>query len=459
MADRPSSEDLAIISTLTRELNRKRKRHDELDKAYRGVRQVEMIGMALPARMRGFEFPLNWCRVTVDSVENRQDIKAMMRPGSETDDAALREAWDINDMDSQAPLLHRDNLIQGHGFVAVSTNDEDPGHPIITVESSRSMIARVNPSKRRMEAALRLYSDPWKMWAPDRATLYLPDKTMWLNRENGSAWTVEDVDDHKLGRVPVVMSLNRRQAGRWVGESEMADVIGPMDMATRTLMNLQMAMEIAAIPRRWAVNVAQDSFVNPDGTPKDSWSAAMDAIWTALGKPGLEPKFGQFDPADPKGFVEVIKMLAEQCSSITGLPVRYFGQNTVNPAAEGAIRADEWRLVKNVERKNRDLGDFWGWVLALYERFRTGEWLSQQERIAVEWSDPATPTLAQKADAIQKMAGGKPILSVQGAWDELNWSEPRKNRERAYLAEEASDPVLSQMLAKVSGASDAAGGV
>ncbi len=79
MPDRPSSDDLASISTLTRALNRKRKRHDELDKAYRGVRQVEMIGMALPDRMRGFEFPLNWCRVTVDSVENRQDIKSFIK--------------------------------------------------------------------------------------------------------------------------------------------------------------------------------------------------------------------------------------------------------------------------------------------------------------------------------------------------------------------------------------------
>lgn len=452
MPDRPNSEDLAVISTLTRELNRKRKRHDELDKAYRGVRQVEMIGMAAPEGLRGFEFPLNWCRVTVDSVENRQDVRAIMRPGVETDDPALREAWNANDMDSQAPLLHRDNLIQGHGFVAVSTNDEDRDHPLITVESSRSMIARVNPAKRRMEAALRLYSDSRRQWAPDRATLYLPDRTMWLSRENGSAWTIDDVDEHALGRVPVVMSLNRHQAGRWVGESEMADVIGPMDMATRTLMNLQIAMEIAAIPRRWAANVAKDSFVGPDGKPRDSWSAAMDAVWAVVGKPGLEPKFGQFGAADPTGFVKVITMLAEQCSSITGLPVRYFGQNTANPAAEGAIRADEWRLVKNVERKNRDLGDFWGWVLALYERFRTGEWMPASERIAVEWHDPATPTFAQKADAIQKMAGGKPIFSVQGAWDELGWSEARKSREMAYLNEEATDPVLSQVLDKVSNA-------
>ena len=449
---RPSSEDLAIITSLSRELGRKRKRHDELAKAYSGTRQVEIIGMAMDQRMRGFEFPLNWCRVTVDSIEHRQDVQSLIRPGSadRSDDPGLREAWEANDMGSQASLLHRDNLIQGHGFVSVSTNDEDPEHPRITVESSRSMIARVHPAKRRMEAALRLYSDPAKSWAPDFATLYLPDKTMWLTRENARAWDVEDVDEHRLGRVPVVMSLNRQMAGQWAGESEMADVIGPMDMATRTLMNLQMAMEIAALPRRWAVNVARDSFVGVDGKPKDSWSAAMDAVWAAVGKPGMEPKFGQFDAADPSGFVAVIKALAEQCSSITGLPVRYFGQNTANPATEGAIKADEARLTKNVERKNRELESVWGWVLGLYERFRTGEWLDPSDRISIKWHDPATPTIAQRMDATVK-AYQSQIISREGAWDELGYSEARKSAERANFAAEAADQEMQTALALLNG--------
>ena len=142
---RPSSEDLAIITSLSRELGRNRKRHEELDKAYRGTRQVEVIGMAASERMRGFEFPLNWCRVVVDSVENRQEVKSLIRPGSETDDPALREAWESNDMDAQAPLLHRDNLMHGHAFVSVHTNPDDLEHPRISLASTR----RVGRWRRR----------------------------------------------------------------------------------------------------------------------------------------------------------------------------------------------------------------------------------------------------------------------------------------------------------------------
>lgn len=454
MATRLSKDEQALVSSLMLSLSKKRRQWKDLSDAYSGTRQVEMIGMALPEDMRGFEFPLNWARVTVDAVESRQEVKSLIRPGLEGDDPAMREAWEMNDMPAQSSLLHLESLVQGRGFVTVGVNADDPQHPAISVESSRAMVARVDPRSRRLDAAFRFYSDPDTLGG-EYASLYRPNETTHLARAVGGSWEVERRDPHNLGRVPVVMHLNRNLAGEWFGQSEMADVLGPMDMATRTLMNLQMAMEIAAIPRRYAINATRDSFVGADGKQRSSWDAAMDAIWAVMSKPGQEVKLGQFDAVDPSGFVRVVTMLAEQCSSITGLPVRYFGQNTVNPAAEGAIRADEWRLVKNVERKNRALGDTWGDVLSLYERLRTGEWIPQAERISVEWQDPATPTYAQRADAIQKLSGGTPVLSRQGAWDEMGWSTARKERELRYFEQELTDPVLSKLIAAET---DAAGG-
>ena len=88
-----------------------------------------------------------------------------------------------------------------------------------------------------------------------------------------------------------------------------------------------------------------------------------------------------------------------------------------------------------MERSNSESGTGLGWTLGLAERFRTGEW-PHGNRIKVEWHDPATPTVAQRADAIQKMAGGRQILSREGAWDELGWSEARKARERENFRQE-----------------------
>lgn len=445
-----SDDEKALTRTLQMRLSRKRKRHDELDRAYRGQQLVKLLGLAIPPDLRGFEFPLGWNRVNVDAIEHRQDVRTLLRPGEQKDDQALREGWDVNNMDSQASLNHRETLVQGHGFVSVSTNEDDKAHPLITVESSRHMIAKIDPRHRRMEAALRLYSDPWKTWAPDSGTLYLPNSTIWIEREGAGPWKIIDRDDHDLGRVPVVMFLNRPRVGDWVGESEMSDTMPIVDMATRTLANLQFAAERVATPKFVLSKTQMKDFKRPDGTPKSEWEAYIDAIWATE----ADIKVQKIDAADLKNFIEVITMLAQQCSAVTGLPMRYFGQNPANPAAEGAIRADESRLVKNVERKNREFGDAWGWVMALYERFRTGEWVDGN-RIAVEWHDPGTPTFAQKSDAIQKLAGGVPILSRQGSWDELGWSEERKLREQEYFEQESGAAFLGLIEAKEEQGADA----
>mgnify|MGYP002239707845 CR=1 FL=1 len=148
-------------------------------------------------------------------------------------------------------------------------------------------------------------------------------------------------------------------------------------------------------------------------------------------------KFGQFTASDLSNFKTVIDLLSEQMSAITGLPMRYFGMNTANPAAEGAIRADELRLVKNVELKNAVDGDAWSQVMAVAHKLATSDDINAN-LVRCDWEDPNTPTYAQRADAITKlMASG--ILSREGAWDELGWSEARKDKEREYFAKQISE--------------------
>ena len=75
--------------------------------------------------------------------------------------------------------------------------------------------------------------------------------------------------------------------------------------------------------------------------------------------------------------------------------------------------------------------------MGLVERFRTGEWVSGS-RIKTDWFDAGTPTYAQRADALTKMYNsGQGILSREGVWEELGWSEARMERERSRFEAEA----------------------
>jgi hypothetical protein len=115
----------------------------------------------------------------------------------------------------------------------------------------------------------------------------------------------------------------------------------------------------------------------------------------------------------------------------------------VNPPSEGALVADESRLIQNTESKNAEDGDGWGWVMGLYQRIRTGDWVNGSQ-IKTEWYNPATPTQAQTSDAVTKLyANGQGAISRESVWDELGWSEAKKKREWERIERESRMSMLA----------------
>lgn len=408
---------------------------------YRGAQRVEQLGMAIPPSMRRFLVVVNWPRVVVDTIEHRQNVRSLVLPGEEEADPSLRAIWDASNLSAHLKMFNRDRMIFGRAFMSVGTNEKDPNLPLIRVESPREMAALVDIRREVVTAAARFYGQPLpnylqspivqtSMVSSDvttNVTLYLPNATVWATRD-GTGWAEVDRDEHNLGVVPVVMHLNRRMSGAWAGESQLSDIIPLTDSAARTLTNLQFAIEAHGVPPRFMIGVEQKDFIDDQGNPIPQWEAYFDA-WHMISNPN--GKIGQLSAADISNFKEALNLYGQQAATVTGFPGRYFGQFTSNPPAEGAIRADEAQLVESVEGQNEEVGMTLGWVGALAMRFATGKELDGN-RVRVDWFDPATPTYSQRADAIAKMmAGTNPVLSREGAWDELGWSEARKAKERA----------------------------
>ena len=404
------------------------------DRYYEGSQRLAHIGLAVPPELRKFETVLNWCRTVVDSVSDRMRMKAFYLPGEQQASEALRESWDYNNLDSESIAHHQEMLILGRGFVSVGANEEDPEFPLIQVENPRELAVDIDHRHRRLRAAVRVMpSENDAPGTPSNAVLYLPDSTMRLKRHQGR-WVVEDRDDHGLGRVPLVMFLNRRRVGQWTGVSEMVDAIPLVDAAARSLTNLQLAGETHSVPQKYVLGMSKGDFVDAEGKPIPAWEAYFNAIWANQNK---DAKVGQFAASDLSNFHNTVDHYASKLAGLYGLPARYVGITSVNPAAEGAIRAEEARLILNVEKKAALAGDGWGWVMGLVERFRTGEWVSGS-RIKTDWFDAGTPTYAQRADALTKMYNsGQGILSREGVWEELGWSEARMERERSRFEAEA----------------------
>lgn len=424
-----SDDEKLLLARLNREVRTLDASDALYGKHYEGSKRLTQIGIAVPPELRVFETVANWNATVVDEVCNRLDVKGFIASGEDTVSENLRAQWEANNMDSEAPLLHNETSVYGRGYVSVGTNPEDAKSPLIRVEPTRQMVSLVSSASRSMIAGMRHFKD-----YDGRVcrTLMLPDSTLYLARgRNG--WEVTDRDDHKLGRVPLVLFLNRRRAGDWHGSSEMTSVIPLVEAAARALTNLQLAQEGLAVPSRWIFGVDPSKMVDPKtGEPIPVWEAYFTSIMVHQDK---DVKAGQFQAADLKNFTAVVNHYGSLVASLSGLPLRYFTESSVNPAAEGAIRADESRLVKNAERKQTSWGDGWGWVMGLSERYRTGEW-TDGNKIHTEWHDAGTPTESQKADAIQKLNGGVPVLSREGSWDQMDWTPARKDRERKYFQDQ-----------------------
>lgn len=398
--------------------------------------RIEHLGMAIPPSMRRFMVVANWPRVVVRTISGRQKVRALILPGEETADPQLRAIMDANNLTAHLKMFRVDKYVYGRAFLSVGANEKNRDLPLVRVESPREMEAMVDTRREEMTAAARFYGTDKTTQGPTNVTLYLPDQTIWVAKGADGRWYEVDRDKHGLGAVPVLMDLNQRMSGGFEGESELTDIIGLTDSVGRSLTNMQFAQEAHGIPGIWATGVTKGDFVDEKGDPVPQFEAYYDVIKILTSK---DAKWGQFTAADLKNFETAMRVYGTQAAVSYGFPARYFGITSSNPPTEGQTRADENDLINYVEDKNEAEGMVLGWMGALALRFATGDWV-EGNRVRVDYFDPATPSISQREDALSKRRS-LGVISREGYWDELGWSEARKAKERQYLEAEALDPV------------------
>lgn len=431
-----SKEDEQAIARMYLQILRQRTKDKQNEAYYRGMQDIGNLGIAVPPEVEQFAFPLNWCRTYTDVIVERQDVRMILRKGENSEESDLRQDWDANDLDTEQIKFNRDMVVLGRAAISVGA-DPHGGIPIIRVESPKNLTVERDVVTRETTGALRVFYDTTGM--AETFVLYRPNYTLVTSKKLGKQVQTQRID-HNLGRVPIIVMYNRSTSDDYnEGESLLNDLKPLVNMAGRVMLQLQLAMETVGTPQKVLLGATKKDFEDEDGNPVDPWETYLGAVWAVASD---KAKIEQLSGANLTGFLEIIKMLAEQASTVTGMPVRMMGQNTANPAAEGAIRADESRLVKQIERLNRSAGTAWSWALGISEKIRTRKWGDGE--IQVLYHDPGTPTEAQKADAMIKLNGNKPVLSVRGTMVEMGWSQQRIDQELSWLAEE-SQPLLHSL--------------
>ncbi|MDA3643789.1 phage portal protein [Saccharopolyspora indica] len=398
---------------------------------YEALFRPKALGVATPPEMRHMVSAIGWPRVYLDSLEERLDVEGFRLAGSSEADQRLWSWWQINNLDEESSIGHLEAMIYGLSYVTVTAPDEtapDQDTPVIRVESPRSAIADIDHRTGAVRAFLRLYPAPaGEPTADEAATLMVPGRVYYLVRSSGpmSRWRVEsEVEGPDL--VPVVPILNRERLSDRMGRSEiLPEIRSVTDAAARTMMNLQAAAELMAVPQRLLFGVTRDEFESDPDNP----GPVLDAYYARIMAFENEAASAtQFTAAELRNFTDVLDQLAKQVAAYTGLPPQYLSFHSDNPASAEAIRSAESRLVKKAERKCRMFGGAWEQTMRIAMLIMDGEIPQEAYRMETLWRDPATPTYAAKADAVVKLVtavtpDGRSVIPVERGRIDLGYSE------------------------------------
>lgn len=405
MVEQLSADELATLEMLLTKVDRHAGRNRQKLAYYEAKQEVQQLGIAIPPKILSrVTTAAGWAGTVVDVLEERLDWQGW----TDTNDAyGLSDVYADNSLDVESGLAHLDALIFGTSFIAVGTGDVGEPDTLVTVESPLNMTGDYDPRTRRLRTALSRGIDPQTCQVTN-ATLYLPDQTIYLSRDNeGLPWNVDRRDQHNLGRIPVVQLVNRPRASDPLGRSEITRAVRSYtDMAVRTLLGMEVNREFYSAPQRWAMQVGPDQFKKADGTVVTGWEAIMGRMLAVPfddENPEATPTVGQFPQSQPGPYLEQVRGLSEMVASEAGIPVSYFGFSTDNPPSADAIRAMEARLVKRAERRQTTFGKGWMEVGRLVVLMREQEIPTDFNRtVSLNWQDAATPTRSATADETAK---------------------------------------------------------
>jgi hypothetical protein len=451
--------DTDVLRRLLDQLNSKAHRNRLRRTYYDSKYFLRDFGISIPPSMRSIEAVLGWPAKAVDVLAKRLRPDGFVLPGGSADDLGIREIWDTNRLDLEAPQANTSALLHSCAFATVTLGDVDRGEPrvFVAVRSAEYATGLWNRRLRRLDAGLSIV-DADDNGQPTEMVMYLPGRTATLTRDSSGSWTA-DVRLHNLPRVLMEPLVYQPRLDRPFGSSRLSrPVMTLADAALRTLVRSEVTAEFFSAPQRYAMGADESAFVDASGQPRGAWASIIGRVW-AIGRDedGNIPEVGQFPQTSMQPHTEQLRMLASLFAGETSLPLSSLGIVQDNPSSAEAIHASKEELITEAEWAADTLGAGWRRVMLLALMLRDGltevpaEWL----RLEMRWRDPSTPSKAAIADAVTKqVASGilppdSPVTYEQLGYDETTVARLTADRRR-FEASQRLD-ALAAAAARVGG--------
>lgn len=383
---------------------------------------------------------INWCEKFVDSIDRRCVVEGFRLRGDDALSDVLWDVWQRNDLDEDQSENNVASLVTGVSYAMVGPDDD--GKALVTIECPDSVTVEIDPRSRRVIAALKVWKSDPEQALEDMSELYLPGRIIpfesgrQASSERATGWMKGLEKVQTSPEVPVVPFMNRRR--RNVGRSELRALKPIVDGANQTATNMLAGVEHHALPRKWALNVAEKNFKDKDGQPIPAWKIATGAVWINPfdeDNPGApEPKIGQFAASDLRNFHETLSLLGRIGAGLCDLPPHEFGFGVAdNPASADGINAAMEPFTRRVETVQVARGSAYEKTMRLAAAVEEND-PAKMIHLETVWRDPSSPTKAAKGQtAVATYSAG--ISDLRQAREDYGYTRTQiddmEKRERA----------------------------
>lgn len=383
-----------LLGTLLQELDGNSARLGTLELYYTGRQPLSYLSS--DARLdigSGFtRMASNLGRLAVSALSER------LRPiGFRMDGMPATELWNWwldHDMDQLAPLVHREALALGSGFVSVWADAD--GRPVVAAESAHQVAILTDPATREVIGAVKR----WETRKGTDVVLFEADKVTKLHSDAIGAgpttgFRTVEVLDNPLGVCPVVPFVN---ADRLLskGESELTDLVPLLDALNKVLADTMAVSEANARQRRFAAGV--EAVEDENGNAINPFPPGDQMLLSE----SPDTKFGTLPGSDLTPYEGQVRVLLSQIMAVSGLPAHMVGVLTSSPSSADALRAAEASLTARAQARAATFGKSWERVAQLVLAVQTGR-DPLSFRPSIQWADASTRSVAQEADATSKL--------------------------------------------------------
>jgi hypothetical protein len=440
---------------------------------------ANVLGLAMLA-------PIQRCRA--DGFRTGRDAEADLK--------AWNEVWQPNQLDSRQRIVYTQMLVHGRGVMSVWPNRKVRKSPVIRPENGRRVHMEMDPED---PFTVKWTVKTFTLQAPPASGLWLPEQAATERRSIEVAVIYDDerwVRFEKVGSVTEGAGLS---AGNWevkaggknpLGESPFvpfdndADADGKPQSALVPLMpaqdaintirfNTLLAMQFSAFRQRIFTGydpVQRDAQGNPIWMLDSEGNPLLDAngqkrpvlnspgrvgVDRALVFPGTETKVFDLQESNLKNYIEVLGEFLSQFFALGQIPPQYLLSRMANLSGD-ALAGAESTLASLVSDLQRWMGESLEQVMRLANRAR-GE---DEPDLASEviWADAEARSFSQTIDAITKLISVN--FPTEAAFELIPSATPQKvQRWMEMRADEALDPIVSQILRDTVPPGDASAGV